>query len=317
MNMLAVLNITIKTAFMISVCTCLQASADIPLADVHLHYNVDQAEITDTEDALKQLNENNVLFGVISSKPPDLALELVEASGGWIIPFYMPYLEPDRKRDWYFDNRVLPAAREALASGRFKGLGEIHLIVGYAPSLNEPQTVIDGMLSLAKEFNVPVNIHAEASSHLYFLPLCQRHPDVKIQWAHAGSPLPPQEVATLMRACPNVWADLSARDHMRYGQMYPIINENGYLLPEWKKFVIEFQDRLMIGSDPTYLEGESSWDMANTGWNHVSEVITFHRRWLSAFPAEIRSKIASENARRFFGPVAEEAILARKSMISK
>jgi len=313
MKIPALTNTLVLIPFLVILCAGAQASEEMPIADVHIHYNIDQAEVTDTEDAIKQLNDNNVLFSVISSKPPAMALDLVEAAGGWIIPFYMPYLEPDRKRDWYFDERVLPASREALKSGRFKGLGELHLIVGYAPALNKPQEVIDGMLELAKEFDVPVNIHAEASSHLYFLPLCQRHPDVKIQWAHAGSPLPPDEVASLLRACPNVWVDLSARDHMRYGQMYPIIDDKGYLLPEWQKFVIEFQDRIMIGSDPTYFEGEATWDMANTGWNHVSEVIAFHRRWMSAFPLEVQAKIATENARRFFGEMAEEAIRVRKA----
>ena len=125
MKKTALKNRAVFIMFLLLLCTDLLASGDIPIADVHIHYNIDQAEVTDTEDALKQLNENNVLFGVISSKPPAMALELVEAAGGWIIPFYMPYLEPDRKRDWYFDKRVLPASREALESGRFKGLGEI------------------------------------------------------------------------------------------------------------------------------------------------------------------------------------------------
>lgn len=303
---------TVILLFLFLQCGSAMAMDSNSIADVHIHYNIDQAEVSDTDDALKQLNDNKVLFAVISSKPPAMSLELVDAAGGWIIPFYMPYLEPDRKRDWYFDKRVLPASREALASGRFKGLGEMHLIVGYAPSLKKPQEVIDGMLDLAREFDVPINIHAEASSHLYFLPLCLRHPEVKIQWAHAGSPLPPDEVATLLRACPNVWVDLSARDHMRYGQMYPIIDEQGYLLPEWNKFVVEFQDRIMIGSDPYYLEGESSWEIANTGWNHVSEIMAFHRRWMDGLPKEIRTKIATENARRFFGTAAEEAIRARR-----
>jgi predicted TIM-barrel fold metal-dependent hydrolase len=53
--------------------------------------------------------------------------------------------------------------------------------------------------------------------------------------------------------------------------------------------------------------------MANTGWNHVSEVIAFHRRWMSAFPLEVQAKIATENARRFFGEMAEEAIRVRKA----
>ena len=295
----------------------LLASDLMPIADVHLHYNPAHSEITDTDDALQQLHDNNVQFAVISSKPPTMALELVEAAGGWIIPFYMPYLEADRKRDWYFDQRVLPAAREALASGVYKGLGEMHLIVGFSPSLNKPHPVIDGMLELAEEFNVPVNIHAEASSHLYFLPLCQRHPEVKIQWAHAGTPLPPAKVAKLLRACPNVWVDMSALDHMRYGKKNPIVDEQGLLLPAWVEFVTEFQDRIMIGSDPTYIEGNASWEVANSGWKYVTEVLSFHRRWLSALQEPIRTKITLENARRFFGPAAEQAIRARNSVKNK
>jgi len=46
-------------------------AADLPpLADVHLHFNTDQMEVTDTSDALRTLTDNNVVFGVVSSKPP-------------------------------------------------------------------------------------------------------------------------------------------------------------------------------------------------------------------------------------------------------
>lgn len=286
----------------------LPAAEILPLADIHLHYNPDQAEVTSTNEALQTLRDNQVLFGVVSSKPPSTALELVDESGGWLIAHYMPYLEPDRKRDWFFDDRVLPAAREALASGRYHGLGEMHLIVGFAPSLRERQPVIDGMLELAQEFNVPAVIHAEASSYRYFLPLCQRHPQTKIQWAHAGSVLPPQQVAKLMRACPNVWAEMSARDHMRYGQTNPVVGEDGLLLPEWLDFVLEFQDRIMIGSDPFYIDGDNTWDTPNTGWKHVGEVIAFHRRWLAGLPRAVQHKLAYDNARRFYGAEAEAAI---------
>jgi hypothetical protein len=278
----------------------LMAAEMLPFADTHLHYNPDQAEITDTSDALRVLIENNVVFGIVSSKPPALALELAKASGGWIIPFFMPYLEAERKADWFFDERVLPAAREALQSGRYKGLGEMHLISGFTPSLKQRNEIIDGMLDLAVEFDVPALIHAEASSHLYFLPLCQRHPQARIVWVHAGSRLRPSRVVKLMRACPNVWADLSARDHMRYGKTNPIVDDEGKLLPEWHDLVMEFQDRIMLGSDPYYYEGTATWEKANTGWNHVSEVLAFHRRWLSALPVDVREKLALGNAVKFY-----------------
>lgn len=272
----------------------------LPIADIHMHFNGDQQEVTDTDDALQALVKNNVVFGIVSSKPPDLALKLADASGGWIIPFFMPYLEPERKVDWVFDDRVLPATRRALQSGRYKGIGELHLISGYTPSLKKQHAVIDGMLSMAKEFDVPILIHAEASNQLYFQPLCKRHPQARIVWVHAGSPLPPMQVAELLQSCPNVWVDLSARDHMRYGRINPIVDDHGQLLEPWREFVLKFQDRLMIGSDAAYYEGSSAWESANTGWNYIDEVMGFHRQWLSGVPLNIRKKITLENAIRFF-----------------
>lgn len=286
-------------------------AADLPpLADVHLHFNTDQMEVTDTADALRTLTESNVVFGIVSSKPPALALELADASGGWIIPFFMPYLEPERKVDWFRDKRVLPAAREALVSGRYQGLGEIHLIAGYTPSLNQRHDIIDGMLDLAEEFDVAILIHAEASNQLYFRPLCLRHPQARIVWVHAGSPLPPAQVAELLRACTNVWVDLSARDHMRYGKINPIVDDDGLLLPDWHMFTLEFQDRIMLGSDPTYYEGVATWEAANTGWDHVSEVLAFHRHWLKALPVDIRQKLTLQNAIRFYRLSVEEDLRA-------
>lgn len=288
----------------------LMAADRQPLADTHLHYNDDQAEITDVSDALQSLRENNVVFAIVSSKPPALALELADASGGWIIPFFMPYLETQRKNDWFRDKRVLPASREALLSGRYKGLGEIHLISSYAPPLKQRHVTIDGMLDLAEEFDVPVLVHAEASSHLYFLPLCLRHPQARIVWAHAGSPLHPDQVGKLLRACPNVQVDFSARDHMRYGRSYPIVDDEGQLLSVWHEFTLEFQNRIMLGSDSSYYEGVATWDSTNTGWDYVSEVLDFHRRWLSGLPANVSQKVMLQNAVNFYRLSAEKDLRA-------
>lgn len=288
----------------------LMAADRQPLADTHLHYDDDQAEVTFVSDALQTLRKNNVVFAIVSSKPPALALELADASGGWIIPFFMPYLKPERKIDWFRDKRVLPASREALLSGRYNGLGEIHLISGFAPPLKHRHVTIDGMLDLAEEFDVPVLVHAEASSHLYFLPLCLRHLQARIVWVHAGSPLQPDQVGKLLRACPNVQVDFSARDHMRYGWAHPIVDDEGQLLPEWHEFTLEFQNRIMLGSDPGYYEGIATWDSANTGWDYVSEVLDFHRRWLSSLPANISQKLALQNAINFYRLSAEKDLRA-------
>lgn len=271
-----------------------------PLADVHLHLNWDQLEVVDTAQALRRLERNGVVLGVVSSTPPVLAARLAEASGGWVIPMFMPYLEPVRKRDWFLDERVLPAARAALASGVYRGLGEMHLIVGFAPSLETHNEVIDGMLALAVEFDVPASIHAEASSYRYFEPLCRRHAKARIVWAHAGGVLPPGQVARLMRACPNVWVDLSARDPMRYGKVHPITERTGGLTGPWRDFVIAFQDRVMVGSDPFFRESLNSWDGPNTGWNYLDTLTAFHRAWIDRLPDDVARKIRLDNAVRFF-----------------
>jgi hypothetical protein len=272
----------------------------LPMADVHLHYDWDQAEILDTAGAVARLEANGIVFGVVSSTPPALALALAAAAGDWLVPLFTPYLEPDRKLDWFHDRRVLPATREALASGRYQGIGEVHLIAGFAPPLKAHNETVDGLLALAVEFDVPVSIHAEASSHRYFQPLCERHPRARIFWAHAGGVLPASAVAALLRACPNVWVDLSARDPARYGGMHPIVDDSGRLVAAWEALVLEFRDRVLVGSDPFFRAGGSFWDGPNTGWDHLHEYVDFHRRWISFLPDEIAERVRLTNALRFF-----------------
>lgn len=271
-----------------------------PFADVHLHYNWNQAEDLTPEQAVQKLRGLGVEFGVVSSRPPDSALSLTDAAQGWLLPFFMPYLEPDRKRDWFFDDRVLPAAREALRSGRFKGLGEIHLISGYTPSLNKRHPVIDGIFELAVEYDVPVCVHADASDHRYFLPLCLRHPRARIFWAHVGGGMAPEQVDRLLAACPNVWGELSARDPWRYGGMHPITGADGALTAEWRRLVVKYQDRMLVGSDPFFLGEQDAWEAANTGWTYLGEYLEFHRRWLAQLPEPVAEKLRWGNALRFF-----------------
>ena len=87
---------------------------------------------------------------------------------------------------------------------------------------------------------------------------------------------------------------------MRYGKTNPIVNDDGELLPEWNNLVMEFLDRIMLGSDPYYYDGMTTWEGANTGWNYVSEVLAFHRRWLAAIPEEVRKKLMLDNAMKFY-----------------
>ena len=72
------------------------------------------------------------------------------------------------------------------------------------------------------------------------------------------------------------------------------------LLPDWERLVLAYQDRVMVGSDPFYREGNLVWEEPNTGWEHLHEFIAFHRNWLDRLPEDVARKIRLDNALRFF-----------------
>lgn len=272
-----------------------------PMADVHLHYKWSQEEVTDPEDAVRRLKANEVVLGVVSGVPSERALALRDAAGKWIIPFFSPYTHHQGRSDWFKDPGVVTKAREGLESGRFFGIGEVHFVAGFGPPLDNE--VFQGLLDLAREFEVPLLIHTESSAHGYFEQVCRDNPEVRFQWAHAGARLGPEEVGALMKACPNVWTELSARDPDRFGQF---ADRQGRLDPEWIRLFQRFPDRFMTGADPVWPPGSATrWDVADTGWQKLGRFLAFHRRWLENLPPELARKIRLENARSFYSYVLE------------
>jgi predicted TIM-barrel fold metal-dependent hydrolase len=107
-------------------------------------------------------------------------------------------------------------------------------------------------------------------------------------------------VVQILDACPNVHMDLAARDPWRYVNN-PITDEQGSLLPDWRKLVISHADRFMVGSDTVWpVDRGVSWDEADTGWQELARFVAFHRRWLADLPDEAAQKIRWENAQLFF-----------------
>jgi predicted TIM-barrel fold metal-dependent hydrolase len=265
-------------------------------SDIHLHYNYTHAEVIKVEAALGILRANNIVLATVSSEPTDLALKLADAGGDWIIPFASPYYKTGNRRDWYLDKQLVSELRNRLQTGRFGGIGEVHLTAGVGPARDNP--VFTGLLELAKEFGLPFLIHTDASDHRYFLPICQQNPGIRFIWAHAGGALQPDQLEPLMQACPNVWLDLAARDPDHYGQL---ADEQGELLPGWKPFMIRHQDRIMTGTDPVWNAHQIyRWYEADEGWQHYNVFLNFHRHWLKQLPADVEEKIRLTNAQDFF-----------------
>ena len=113
--------------------------------------------------------------------------------------------------------------------------------------------------------------------------------------------MPPREVRRALEACPNLWWELSARDPWRYTGT-PILDEQGHLKPEWKQLVLDFSERLMLGSDPVWpVEQLDSWEEPDTGWEQYGRFIGFHRTWLEQLPAETAERLRLTNALKLFG----------------
>jgi len=267
-----------------------------PFADVHLHYNWDQEEIIDPATVVQRLRDENIILGIIFSTPTENALKIKNAAGDRIIPLFSPYLTQPHRQGWYLDETVVELAREGLESKKYFGIGELHLWSGLPPRTDNK--ILTGLFKLAEQFEVPFLLHTESSDEKYMINICQQHSRVRILWAHAGGILKPDAVAKVIQQCPNLWVEVSARDPWRYDSL---VDDNGELPDSWKKLFIKYPDRFMTGSDPVWgVTKTQRWDEPDEGWDHLHELIKFHRHWLSSLPANVEKKIRLTNALEFF-----------------
>jgi len=283
---------------LVSIAACSVPQQDTPtaFADIHLHYNYTHDEIMTPHDAVKILRQHNIVLATVSSEPTYFALKLSAAGEGWILPFASPYYKAGNRLNWYFDKHLLEALRERLATGKYRGIGEVHITAGIGPRRDNP--VFVGLIKLAEEFSLPFLIHTDSDRHEFFLSICKKYPDVRFIWAHAGGTLQPASLAPLMQQCANVWLDLAGRDPDHYDQL---ADNDGSLLPDWRNFIIDYQDRIMTGTDPVWNAFQIyRWYEADEGWQHYADFIGFHRRWLATLPPAVQHKIQLHNARLFF-----------------
>lgn len=270
-----------------------------PFADIHLHYKWNQAEKTSVEEALAILDRNDVELALVTGTPPEFALKLADADPQRFIVAYGLYqVSGGEKSRWSFDPRVLTRAREALASGRYQAIGEVHMIPGFMAKPTTP--VVEGLLELAAEHDLVFWLHTEFSRPKFLIDLCNDYPQVRFLWAHAGSVLSAAQVDQVMAGCPNLWMELAARDPWRHRSEI-ITGEDGLLKPDWRALVIKYQERTLTGSDPVWpVEQLDAWDRDDTGWQELGRFLDYHRRWLAGLPPEVAQKVRLDNARRLF-----------------
>ena len=270
--------------------------ARAPFADVHVHYNWDQKELVGADEIVAKMRAAGIAFAVVASTPSSLALEMKRAGGDLVIPFFSPYTHALGRQDWYLRDDTVALAEAGLREGLYRGIGEVHFMVGFRPLADN--AVFRQLVELAGRYRVPMLVHVDAGNERKFTSICRASPAVRFIFAHAGGNLLPRHIRRVIELCDNVTIEFSARDPWRYGGL---AGDDGRLLPEWRELVVDFPERFVTGTDPVWkVTRTQTWDQADEGWDYFEQLIGWHRTWLAGLPEDVRRKVSVENARRLF-----------------
>ncbi|MBF6057406.1 MULTISPECIES: amidohydrolase family protein [Thiomicrorhabdus] len=263
----------------LSVITCqahAQDSKTLPLIDAHSHYAQADTEAFNPQEIIGILDTNRVEKILITSTPNQGTIKLYDYAPNRVIPFLSVYRTKADKPDWMHRGAVVAEAEEALKTGKFKGIGELHI---FAKDRKSP--VLKGLVELAKANRLPMLIHGDAE---IIDEIFQIDPSAQILWAHLGTKPEITLLSSMLQRYPqNLYIDTSVRDKQLLAE--------GVLAKKWKAFLIDHQDRLMAAIDTFSVNRWKTYDLV------VKDIQT----WLADLPPEVARKIARGNAERFFG----------------
>ncbi|WP_420410869.1 amidohydrolase family protein [Roseibium sp.] len=253
------------------------AVKDLPLFDAHMHYKEPAWQRYSVETVVELMDRNGVAMALVSSTPDEGTIMLFEYAPSRIVPELRPYHGSAGSSNWTKMDGMEEYLQGRLETYPHEGIGEFH--IHQLDTSDEP--LFRKIIKMAKDRDIYLHVHsgAEPIRWLYGL-----DPDVKIIWAHAGLSTSAQEVYGLMDEFPELLADTSLRE-------WDIAGPGDKLSPDWVEIILDFQDRLMIGSD--------TW--VNSQWENYSAIMDMNRMWLSQFPRPIAEKLAYKNAERVFG----------------
>lgn len=254
-----------------------EAVRELPLFDAHVHYKKPAWIPYPVASVIELMDENGVAMALVSSTPDQGTIMLWEYAPNRIVPEMRPYYGQVGSSNWPKAPNIDAYIEKRLDAYPHEGIGEFH--IHRLDTSDEP--LFRKVIEMARARDIYLHVHSgtEPIRWLYSL-----DPQVKIIWAHLGLSEPPGDVYALMEEFPELLADTSLKE-------YSILGAGGTLDPEWKKIILAFQDRLMIGSD--------TW--VNSQWDNYSDIIASNRLWLSKLPRDVAEKIAYKNAERYFG----------------
>lgn len=230
--------------------------APIPFVDAHVHLNdaAMQLELMERHGATQAV----VFWGGRSDD--ESVAEAARRHPQRFIPFAS--ISPERtafRPLWERNDAALLDRLEALlASGRYRGIGEISAV--HFPSSGFGETdfdpagpMMDGIMKLARGHRVPVLLHIELTRLEALSTLLERHPDVAVIWAHGGY-TPLVLAQRLLARHPNLTYELSARTwpvHPRSPD-YTILRDGTAVWPQWLALIESQPRRFVVGTDASH-----------------------------------------------------------------
>jgi predicted TIM-barrel fold metal-dependent hydrolase len=230
-----------------------ETATTTPFVDAHVHLN-DETMLL----ALMQRYgaERAVVFWGRDGDNESIAASALRHPDAFIA---FASISPERaayRRAWDAEDAgLLKTLDNLLASGRFRGIGEISAT--HFPSPGFPEADYDpagpmmtGILTLARKHRVPVLVHIEWTRMNEFSSLLERFPDVAVIWAHGG--YTPLFVARrMLERHPNLHYELSARtwaEHPRSPD-YTILRDGRNVWPQWLALIESKPGRFIVGTD--------------------------------------------------------------------
>jgi hypothetical protein len=266
-----------------------------PVFDAHLHYNAEAQQPHPVPDVLARMQRSGVRAIVANSRPNEGTRALADAkaqaaaAGVTVVPFVRLYRNRADYDSWFRDDSiydmVLSELARGTASGPYRGIGEFHLY----DSANAAGPVAKKLMALAEERKLVVLAHVDdVAVDGLMQPTPSRGKAVRLIWAHTGiGGVSAGRVRALFETYPMLMGELSYRP----GLTCEGAGNGVVLCPEWKRLMLDYPDRFLLGSD--------TW--INQRWQSYYDIFAQYRAWLGDLPPDVARKIAWDNGARLFG----------------
>ena len=224
--------------------------------DAHVHLN-------DLPMQLALMDEHGVDRAVVfwgRRSGNDAVLEAVARHPSRLVAFAS--VSPER-RTWRAlwerdDPRLLAELDALLATGRFRGIGEISVVheaaAGFpATDFSPVSHSMRGIMALARKYRLPVMVHCEAARGAELSRLLEDFADVPVIWAHGGYS-GVEAARNMLARHPNLHYELSARTWPRHPRSpaYSIMGAGGEVLAPWLALIEEMPGRFLVGTDASH-----------------------------------------------------------------